>query len=405
MSFAKQVFLCVVLAAAAFAGWFVYENPQMVGLARESAGENAPRAGAGSNRIPGLIGGRGAVNVITAAVATDEGGETLVALGTAKATRSITLFPQVTGMVAEISFTPGEAVEAGDVLIRLDSDEQQVAVDRARIALQQAEAAVERSATLAESKTISPVALSDAETTAQLAEVELRSAAIELERRSIAAPFAGFTGLTDLSLGDLVSSTTPVTTLDDLSTIRVGFEVPERWAGRITQGQAIEASAQALPGSRFEGSIVGIDNRIDEVTRTLRLEAELRNEGDALKTGMAITVELAFAGDQHLSVPTLSVQWDRGGSFVWKVVDGGARRAGIDIVRRQSGVVMVVGELQAGDKVVVEGIQRLREGATVTEVGEEPALLEEGDSPGDDGPAAEEPAVSGGEPARTRVRS
>ncbi len=403
MSSAKQAFLCILLAGAGLAGWFVYENPQTVGLARESTGAAAPRSGGAGNNIPGLIGGRGAVNVITAAVATDESGETLTALGTARAAQSITLYPQVTGMVAEVLFTPGEEVAAGDVLVRLDSDEQQVAVDRARIALEQARATVERSATLAESRTISPVALSDAETAAQLAEVELRTAEIELERRSIKAPFAGFTGLTDLSLGDLVSSTTPITTLDDLSTIRVEFEVPERWAGRIAQGQAIMATAQALPGSRFAGSIDGIDNRIDGVTRTLRLEAELRNEGDALKTGMAIMVELAFAGDRQLSVPTLSVQWDRNGSFVWKVVDGAARRAGIDIVRRQSGVVVVLGELQAGDKVVVEGIQRLREGAAVAEVGEEPRLMKDGDVPAV--PSAEEPAVSGGEPGRMRVRS
>ena len=78
----------------------------------------------------------------------------------------------------------------------------------------------------------------------------MRTAEIELERRTIAAPFAGVTGLTDLSLGDLVSSTTPVTTLDDLSTIRVEFEVPERWAGRVAQGQAIERDRPGAAGLR-----------------------------------------------------------------------------------------------------------------------------------------------------------
>ena len=406
MSFAKQAFLCLLLAGVALGGWFVYENPQMVGLARESAGDTAPRSAAAGNRIPGLIGGRGAVNVITATVATDESGETLTALGTARAARSVTIFPQVTGIVEEIAFNPGGPVDAEETLIRLEAAEQRVARDRARVALQQAEDTLARSRTLAESKTISNVALSDAETAVQLAEIEVRTAEIELDRRRIEAPFGGVTGLTDLSVGDLVSSTTPITTLDDLSTVRVDFEVPERWAGRIAQGQSIVATAQALPGSRFEGSIDGIDNRIDGVTRTLRLEAELRNEGDALKTGMAIMVELAFAGDRQLSVPTLSVQWDRGGSFVWKVVDGAARRAGVDIVRRQSGVVVVLGDLEAGDAVVVEGIQRLREGALVAEVGKEPLLVEDGDVPAGDAPSAEKPpAVSGGEPAPTRVRS
>ena len=157
------------------------------------------------------------------------------------------------------------------------------------------------------------------------------------------APFAGITGLTDISVGDLVSNATEITTLDDLSTLRVDFEVPERWAERIAQDQAIEATAQALPGAEFPGRITGIDNRIDETTRTLRLEAELANEGQALKTGMAVTVELHFESDSQLAVPTLAVQWDRRGSFVWKIAEGAARRADVTIIRRQSGMVIVRG--------------------------------------------------------------
>jgi RND family efflux transporter MFP subunit len=223
---------------------------------------------------------------------------------------------------------------------------------------------------------------------------------IALDRRSIKAPFAGTTGLSEIAIGDLVSNATAMTTLDDLSTIRVDFEVPERWAGRITQGQTVMASAQALPGSRFEGRITGIDNRIDPATRTLRLRAELQNPDAVLKTGMAIKVALDFASDRQLAVPTLSVQWDRNGSFVWKIVENAARRAAIDIVRRESGIVIVQGEIAAGDRVVVEGVQRLREGAATNEVGEAPTLV----GPAGATPDESAPAVSGAEAPR-RVRS
>jgi RND family efflux transporter MFP subunit len=188
--------------------------------------------------------------------------------------------------------------------------------------------------------------------------------------------------------------------LDDLATIRVGFEVPERWAGRIVQDQPITATAQGLPGSELAGRIAAIDNRIDETTRTLRLEAELDNEGQDLKAGMAIAVMLSFASGKQLTVPTLSVQWDREGSYVWKVVDGAARRADVTIVRRESGTVIVEGEIEAGDRVVVEGIQRLREGAEVVDVGIEPTILE---GPGAAPEPGVEPAVSGaGNPQRAR---
>ena len=156
MSLFKQVVFSLVLLAAGGAGWYLYQNPDMVGLAREAAGveDGGNRIGR-PGRIPGIIGGGGAVNVVTAPVETDEGGETVRAVGTAEALRSVAVFPQVTGIVSEIAFTPGQPVEAGDVLVRLEDAEQSVAVDRARVALQQAEAAVERSQTLAQSQTIS----------------------------------------------------------------------------------------------------------------------------------------------------------------------------------------------------------------------------------------------------------
>jgi RND family efflux transporter MFP subunit len=399
MSLMKQALFCVLLVVAAAGGWYAWQHIEAAGHARETAeGNGAERGQGGGNRIPGLQSG-GAINVITAPVEVDPGGESVMALGTARAARSITLYPEVTGMVAEVLFTPGEPVEAGAPMIRLADDAEQVAVDRARVTLDQARSTLERSRTLAESKTISTVALSDAEAAVALAEIELRSAGIDLERRVIKAPFAGVTGLTDISIGDYVTSSTAIATLDDLSTLRVRFELPERWMSGVTLGQSISATAQGLPGSAFSGRIAAIDNRVDEATRTLRVEAELVNWGSILKTGMAVRVTLDFATDEELMVSSLSVQWDRRGSFVWKIVDGAARRAEVAIIRRESGVAIVNGDLAAGDLVVVEGTQRLREGAKVAEVGETPVIIEE--EAEEAAPAENPPAVSGGEPART----
>ncbi len=403
MSFWKQAILCAVLVVAAAAGWYVYRNHQTSGQESESAGDAGRQRGAGrQNNIPGLIGG-GAVNVVTAPVETDTSGDTVTALGTASAVQSVTLFPQVTGIVTKILFKAGDVVNADQPLLTLDDDEEQVAADRARIEYAQARAALDRSQALSKSKTISSVALSEAEMAAQLAENGVRTAEVTASRRVVRAPFAGTVGLTDLSVGDLVTNTTAVTTVEDLTTVRVGFEVPERWAGQITAGQEIVATAQALPGSKFAGKITGIDNHVDATTRTLRLQADLANEKGLLKTGMAIMVSLAFAPDQQLAVPSLAVQWDRKGSFVWKVAEGAARRADVAIVRRQSGIVVVKGEVAQGDSVVVEGLLRLREGAKVTEVNQTPTIVEETPLRPTTGPADESvPAATGGAPASAR---
>ncbi len=397
MSFWKQALLSLVVVAAAAAGWYFYSHQPMAEFQQQVAGAPGRNgAGGGQSRVPGLIRG-GAVNVVTAPVETDNAADTVMALGTAKAARSVVLYPRVSGVVADILFEPGQKVEKGAPLLRLDDDEEQANADRARIQYAQARAALERSKSLAQTKTISSVALGDAEMAAQLAENQVRLAEIAAGRRLVTAPFAGVVGLTDVAVGDLVSSTTAITTLDDLSTLRVGFEVPERWSASITKGQPITAKVQALPGSEFSGTISGIDNHVDETTRTLKLEAELKNTGEVLKAGMAVSVTLTFGADKELSVPSLAVQWDRRGSFVWKVADGAARRSDVAIVRRHSGIVVVRGDLEAGDRVIVEGLLRLREGAKVNEVDETPAIVDEGAAGG------EAPAVSGaGAAARTR---
>jgi len=390
VSLFKQIILSLVVLGAAYGGWYVYQNPQLVSLARETVGvepqAEGGRGGPGGPSvrgagIAGVRGPGGATNVVAATVEADNSAERLTALGSAKAVRAVAIFPQVTGMVEEIAFAPGEAVEEGQVLVRLEDDEQEIAVERAKVSLEEAGKALERARRLAQSKTITAVTMDEAETATRMAEIELRSAEIALARRQIRAPFAGVTGLTDISVGDLVSSSTEIVDLADLSALVVGFEVPERWAGRLSAGDAIGATAPGLPGSVFEGTIRAVDNRLDAASRTLGAEALLANPRRELKPGMSIAVEITSPGEERLSVPSLALQWDRGGAFVWKIEGDAVARVPVQVLRRGSGFVLVEAELKDGDEVVVEGIQRLREGAEVARV----------DGPGQPAEEAEEP--------------
>lgn len=369
----KQLLVGAALLLAAGGGWYAYSVANSGGPAADAEAARGGGAGGtgghGGRGIAGLGGPGGSVNVITAPVTSDDAGETVTALGTAKAVRSVAVTPQVTGIVADIGFQPGTRVEAGAMVVRLEDDEQQVAVDRARVALEEARAALARSKTLASSRTISSVALSDAETAAQMAEIELRSAEIALDRRTIRAPFAGRAGLSDVVPGNLVTTATEIVRIEDVSTIQVAFEVPERWSGRIAAGRTIAATAEGLPGQDFAGEVAAIDSRVDQTTRTLRMEATLGNEGGLIKPGMAILVRLEFAGEDRIAVPALALQWDRKGSFVWRFAEGAVTRVPVAVLSRRSGEVVVKAELQPGDAVVVEGVQRLREGMKATLVG------------------------------------
>ena len=157
--------------------------------------------------------------VVTAPVEIDSTGTEIRAIGTAQAAKAVTLYPQVTGVVAKIAFTPGGAVAAGDPLLVLDSADQEIAVERARVALDKADEAVARAERLSKTGNVTAVALSDASVAKRQAEIDMKSAELELAKRTIRAPFSGVAGLTDLSIGDLVNSQKAIATVDDMATV------------------------------------------------------------------------------------------------------------------------------------------------------------------------------------------
>jgi RND family efflux transporter MFP subunit len=382
MSPSRQIAIAAVVLVAVAAGWLVYERGWLGSAAvpRIGQGEEAtPSAnrqqggGQGNQTAPaGNRNGQGAGSarggppvVVTAAVTTDTAGVHVTAVGTVAAVRAVTLYPQVTGLVAGVSFASGASVGEGEVLLHLDDADKQVAVEQAQIALDTARRALDRAEQLVKSNNVTPVAVADAETAVRKAEIDLRGAQVELDKYTVKAPFAGTIGLSDVSVGDFVTSQRAIATLDDMSTVTVSFDVPERASGLVAVGQAVTATTEALAGQTFAGTVTAVDSRVDPVARTLKVEASLPNDASRLKPGMALIVAIDFPGEEHPVVSSLSVQWDRNGPYVWKVVDDTVHRVRVTIVSRRSGTVLVSGDLAAGDEVVTEGLQRMRDGIAV----------------------------------------
>jgi len=280
------------------------------------------------------------------------------------------IYPQVTGIVDDVAFTPGTPVDKDQVLVRLQDADQQVAVDLANIALDSAQQAVERAQRLSKSGNVTAVTLSDAKTAEQKAAIDLKSAQLDLAKRTIRAPFDGIIGLTDVSVGDLVTSSTAIATIADMSSVTVSFDVPERVAGQVAVGDEVNATAAAIPGVTITGKLSAIDNRIDPTTRTLKVQATLPNEAENIKPGMAINIAFSVAVTPRPAVPSLAIQWDRDGSFVWKADGDTVHRTAVQVVARRSGTVTVAGDLGKGDEVVVEGVLRLREGQKIAREGD-----------------------------------
>ena len=304
--------------------------------------------------------------VVTDPATPDRTRDRLRVIGTGQALSTVAIHPDASGLITEVRFRSGDRVQQGQVLAVLQSDAETVAVERARIALEAAQDQVRRYRALLNSNSITSVQFDEVRRAAEAAALDLRTAEINLDDRRIVAPIGGIVGLVTIEPGSYVSSDTLVATVDDRSKLKVVIEVPEAFVPEIGIGHAVTATPTTRTGRTYDGEITALDNRIDETSRTLRAEATIDNSSDILRPGMSFTVDIGFNGQEYLSVDALAIQWERAGAFVWTVAGGQARKARIDIIERNVDRVLVASEsLRAGQPVVTEGVQQLREGAPV----------------------------------------
>lgn len=373
----KQVLISVVLVAAVFLGWAKFYPGAGAVLARYGidwfsapAPEGGAQKAAGQPRRSGFS--REAL-VVTAPAGIGTVNDRLTAIGTGHAVRTVSIRPLVAGQIAEIPVVSGARVAAGDVIVKLDSAEEELAVERARLAVDDAERKSERLGSLLAQRAVSSVEADQARSDLSAAHVALREAELELARRTVTAPIAGSLGILAVNAGDYVTTQTDIATIDDRSQILVEFYVPERFAARMAVGTMISATAIARPGEQFDGEITAVDNRVDEASRTLRVQARIANDRDLLRAGMSFEVTMRFKGETWPTVDPLAVQWDSKGPYVWRIIDGKAERLDVAIIQRNADRVLVRADIAEGDTVVTEGVQSVRNGAVVRIAGEPPA--------------------------------
>lgn len=372
MSVWKQIVLSLVILVAAAAAWARFFPGADAMLSRwgiewaaAAVRSDAPKPAEGSGEGRRQGGGGPISGVVTAAVTRATINDTLTAIGTGRANSSVTVNPYASGRLTEIAVAPGRMIKAGDVLARLDSDSEEIAVDRARIAVNNAAAALERAQALRASNIATAVQLTDAEVALDNAKLELRDAELALTRRTIISPISGVVGILPSEVGDQVTTQSAIATIDDRSRIIVDFWVPERFASAIAVGQPLTAFPIARPSEVFEGTVSAVDNRLDEASRTLLVQAAIDNGKDTLRAGMSFQVSMKFPGDSYPAVSPLAVQWGTDGAFVWTVIEGKAKRTNVRIVQRNTETVLVEAPIAIGDLVVVEGVHAVREGAEI----------------------------------------
>lgn len=302
------------------------------------------------------------------------------AVGTSRAMQSVTLTPDVSGEVVAVSFEPGQYVEKDKILVQLDNRNAKLAVELARIRVDDTKKLYDRYQRSAGSGAILPTVLDAAKTAYDTARVELDQAQVALDDTVIKAPFNGYVGISEVDPGDRVEPGTVITTIDNRESLLISFEVPEIMVGMLKTGDRIDISPWNDHASSAQGDVVEIGSRIDPLTRTFTVRASVDNHGDQLRPGMSFRVRLDVKGRAFPVIPEISVQWGSEGSHVWVVSAGKATRKPATIIQRQQGRVLVDASLQQGDLVVVEGVQRLYEGIEVESARRETPVREQIDS-------------------------
>ncbi len=326
------------------------------------------------------------VRVIVQPLRFNEERTRIEAVGTSRAILSIAVYPAVSGEVIAVNFEPGQKVREGDALVELERRDEELAVELASVRVADAERLYERYQRTGNSGAVLPTAIDAARAAAHAARIELERARVALDYRTVNAPFSGYVGISDVDPGDRINPNTQITTLDDRSSLLVTFAVPESLSGRLTTQDDVQLATWNGRGPAAWGEVVDIDSRIDPATRTFMARALVPNEDDRLRPGMSFRVTVDVPGIPYPVVPETGVQWGADGAYVWSVADNRAQRVPVSIVQRQQGEILVESsELAEGDLIVVEGIQRVRDGMEL--VYDHPGLV-------DDGPAgSSKPAV------------
>ena len=302
--------------------------------------------------------------------------ERLELLGVAKGRQSVTLSAATTQLVSRVLFSPGQKVAKGQVLVELKTTEQDAALAQAQAREVQARRAYERWRALRDQGYASAAAVDQYEAAWKSTRADVGAAEARLGDRVIRAPFAGVVGLSDIAPGAVISPGAAIVTLDDLSAVRVDFQVPDRFLSAVREGQALTATVDAWPDARFNGRVLRLDTRIDERTRALTARSEFTSSEGLLKPGMMLRVGVNQGVRTAMALPESAVAVQGDGASVFVAVQEGGRMtvqqrpvvAGL----RQDGWVEILEGVTTADRVVADGLNRIQSGQPVRPAGSPP---------------------------------
>lgn len=313
--------------------------------------------------------GQGSVRVEAVSVMIQDIDRTLQAIGTLRSNESIVLRPEEPGRIKSVHFQEGQPVQKDQLLIQLDDAilQAELAEAQARLALDRANA--RRARDLARRGSGTERALDEAEAARKVTAARVELAQARIAQMRLVAPFDGIIGLRQVSVGDYLGSGADIVNLEDISSLKVDFRIPEIYLADVHIGQPLEISVDALRGAKFHGEVYAINPLVDKNGRSIVLRARVPNESLSLRPGLFARVLLLIeTTPEAVLVPEESIVPTAEGQFVYRVVGEKVVKTKVKTGMRRDAFVEIIEGLSQGDQVVTAGQLKLRDGASVVVV-------------------------------------
>jgi len=313
--------------------------------------------------------------VTTIVAAQKEWPATVNAIGTVTAVQGVTVSADLPGIVEKIGFESGRTVRAGEMLVRLDTSQEQAQLAAAEAARDLARVSRDRLQGLRESGIISQADYDKAAADLQQGEAKVGEIRATIARKTIRAPFAGLLGIRKVNLGQYLAAGDPVVPLQTLRPVYVDFATPQQEVGRLRPGAAVQVVAEGTAGGEPAGRITAIDSIVDQATRNVQVQATFDNADGRLRPGMFVHTQVVLgAGSPVVALPASAISYAPYGDSVFIVEDvkgpngqtyRGVRQQVVKLGGARGDQVAVVSGVKPGEEVVTSGVFKLRNGAAV----------------------------------------
>lgn len=300
---------------------------------------------------------------------------TLSAIGTVVAVHGVTVSADLPGIVERIAFESGRAVRSGQVLVQLDTRQEQAQLAAAKAQLDLDGLTFDRARGLLDRGVISQAEFDRAQAQLKQSQAKVGEIQATIERKIIRAPFSGVAGIRQVNLGQFLAGGDPVVPVQSLDPVYVNFDLPQQNVGELRVGSEVQVAAESIAVSKPRGRITALNSVVDPTTRNVQVQATFENPRAHLRPGMFVEVQVVLGAENPvISLPASAISYAPYGNSVFVVGNmkdpkgrsyRGVEQRFVKIGGGRGDQIAILTGVKPGDEVVTSGVFKLRNGAAV----------------------------------------